>query len=151
MTRETRGFSRDAAGFSSYDGDLRLPLGLALGSPIFPSGCEGTQSLLKLMSTESVMPSNHLILCVPFSSCFQSFPASVPLEWLRGSLAHRRALCGTHGSLRMMHGGGSARSCCAFTHRVAFEDQFPIHGVGGEGIVCGASWQRSQGRCISTS
>ena len=30
-----------AAGFSSYDGDLSLPLGLALGSPIFPSGCEG--------------------------------------------------------------------------------------------------------------
>ena len=26
---------------SSYDGDLRLPLGLSLGSPIFPSGCEG--------------------------------------------------------------------------------------------------------------
>ena len=38
---EPRGFSRDAAGFSSYDGDLSLPLGLALGSPIFPSGCEG--------------------------------------------------------------------------------------------------------------
>ena len=36
-----RGFSRVAAGFSSYDGHLRLPLGLALGSPIFPSGCEG--------------------------------------------------------------------------------------------------------------
>ena len=33
--------SRVAAGFSSYDGDLSLPLGLALGSPIFPSGCEG--------------------------------------------------------------------------------------------------------------
>ena len=30
-----------AAAFSSYDGDLSLPLGLALGSPIFPSGCEG--------------------------------------------------------------------------------------------------------------
>ena len=28
------------------------------------------------MSIESVMPSNHLILCVPFSSCLQSFPAS---------------------------------------------------------------------------
>ena len=27
--------------YSSYDGDLSLPLGLALGSPIFPSGCEG--------------------------------------------------------------------------------------------------------------
>ena len=33
-------------------------------------------SLLKLMSTESVMPSNHLILCRPLSSCLQSFPAS---------------------------------------------------------------------------
>ena len=38
---EPRGFSRVAAGYSSYDGDLSLPLGLALGSPIFPSGCEG--------------------------------------------------------------------------------------------------------------
>ena len=33
-------------------------------------------SLLKLMSIELVMPSNHLILCRPFSSCLQSFPAS---------------------------------------------------------------------------
>ena len=33
-------------------------------------------SLLKLMSIESVMPSNHLILCRPFSSPPQSFPAS---------------------------------------------------------------------------
>ena len=30
----------------------------------------------KLVSTELVMPSNHLILCRPFSSCLQSFPAS---------------------------------------------------------------------------
>ena len=29
-----------------------------------------------LMSTELVMPSNHLILCQPLSSRFQSFPAS---------------------------------------------------------------------------
>ena len=34
------------------------------------------QSLLKLMSIESVMPSNHLILCHPFSFCLQSCPAS---------------------------------------------------------------------------
>ena len=33
-------------------------------------------SLLKLMSTESVMPSNHLIFCHPFSSCLESSPAS---------------------------------------------------------------------------
>ena len=32
-----------------------------------------SQSLLKLMSIDSMMPSNHLI---PFSSCLQSFPAS---------------------------------------------------------------------------
>ena len=35
-----------------------------------------SQSSPKPMSIESVMPSNHLILCRPFSSCPQSFPAS---------------------------------------------------------------------------
>ena len=35
-----------------------------------------SRSLLNLMSIKSVMPSNHLILCCPFSSCLQSFPAS---------------------------------------------------------------------------
>ena len=35
-----------------------------------------SQSSLKFMSIDSVMPSNHLILCQPFSSCLQSFPAS---------------------------------------------------------------------------
>ena len=35
-----------------------------------------TQSLLKLMSIESVMPSSHLILHCPLLSCLQSFPAS---------------------------------------------------------------------------
>ena len=33
-------------------------------------------SLLQPMSIELVMPSNHLILCCPFSSHLQSFPAS---------------------------------------------------------------------------
>ena len=33
-------------------------------------------SLLKLMSIELVMPSNHLSSVIPFSSCLQSFPAS---------------------------------------------------------------------------
>ena len=35
-----------------------------------------SRSLLKLMFIESVIPSNHHILCHPFSSCHQSFPAS---------------------------------------------------------------------------
>ena len=33
-------------------------------------------SLLKLMSIESVMPSNHLTLCRPLLLCLQSFPTS---------------------------------------------------------------------------
>ena len=46
-----------------------------------------SQSLLKLMSTDSMMPSNHLILCWPFSSCPQSFSASrsFPVSWLFAS------------------------------------------------------------------
>ena len=46
-----------------------------------------SQSLLKFMSVESVVPSNHLILCCPFSSCPQSFPASgsFSVSWLFAS------------------------------------------------------------------
>ena len=46
----------------------------------------------------------------------------MPLELFRGPQAPRRAVCGTRGSFRTMHGGVSAPSCCAFTHRVAFEE-----------------------------
>ena len=35
-----------------------------------------SQSSPKLTSIESVLPSSHLILCLPFSSCPQSLPAS---------------------------------------------------------------------------
>ena len=40
-----------------------------------------------LLEFESVMLSNHLILCHPFSSCSQSFPASgsFPVRWLLAS------------------------------------------------------------------
>ena len=34
------------------------------------------QKLLKFTSIELVMPSNHPILCCPFSSCLRAFPAS---------------------------------------------------------------------------
>ena len=46
----------------------------------------------------------------------------MPLESFRGSQAPCRAVCGTCGFLRTMHGGVSAPSCCAFTHRVSFEE-----------------------------
>ena len=41
-----------------------------------------SKSVLKLMFIESVMPSNHFILCLFF--CLQSFPgsASFPISWL---------------------------------------------------------------------
>ena len=41
MAGEPRGFSRVTAGFSSYDGEFRMPLVLAQASPIFHSSCEG--------------------------------------------------------------------------------------------------------------
>ena len=46
-----------------------------------------SQSLLKLTSVESVMPSNHLILCHSFLLLPQSFPASgsFPVSWLFAS------------------------------------------------------------------
>ena len=50
---------------------------------------------------------------------------NVSLSELRELVMDREAwraaihVCGTRGSLRTMHGGGSAPSCCAFTHRVA--------------------------------
>ena len=44
-------------------------------TPGFP-GLHISLNLLKLTSIESVMPSNYLILCRPFSSCLQSFPVS---------------------------------------------------------------------------
>ena len=45
------------------------PCQASLSFTVFPT-------LLKLMSIESGMLSNHLILCPPFSSCPESFPAS---------------------------------------------------------------------------
>jgi len=41
-----------------------------------PLSFTSSWSLLRFMSIESVMPSNHFILCCPFSSCLQSSPAS---------------------------------------------------------------------------
>ena len=50
-----------------------------------------SQSLLKLMSIELMMPSNHLILCWPFCPCLLSFPASGSflMSWLFASGGQR--------------------------------------------------------------
>ena len=52
----------------------------------------------------------------------------------------RRAVCGTRGSLRTRHGGGSAPSCCAFTHILECEVKWALESTttnkasGGDGI-----------------
>ena len=63
-----------------------------------------SQSLLKLMSIESVMPSNHLILCRPLPLRLQSFPASRSFQmsqffasdtgddWQRGKLLNEKSI-----------------------------------------------------------
>ena len=43
------------------------------------------QSLLKLMSIESVMPSNHLILCLPLLLRLQSFQHQGLFKWVSSS------------------------------------------------------------------
>ena len=39
-----------------------------------------SHSSLRLLSIKSVMPSSHLILCRPLSSCLQSFPGSFQMS-----------------------------------------------------------------------
>ena len=73
MTGESRGFSQGAAGFSSYDGEFRLPLVLAQGSPIFHSSCEGELGLTPfrplsgLQETPVVTREESGVLCFPSS------------------------------------------------------------------------------------
>ena len=57
MTGEPRGFSRVEAEFSSYYWELRLPLVLAQGAPIFYSSCEGELGI----ALESLQGKRHLI------------------------------------------------------------------------------------------
>ena len=64
--------------FSSVQSLSRVPF---FGTPWITAhqaslSITNSRSSLKLTSIESVMPSSHLILCCPFSSCPQSLPAS---------------------------------------------------------------------------
>jgi len=74
MTGEPRGFSRVTAGFSSYDGEFRLPLVLAQASPIFHSSCEGKLGIALSIDCRANRP--HLGLCPE---------ANVPLQGRQGS------------------------------------------------------------------
>ena len=65
--------------FSSVQSFTHVRLFATLWTAAFQASLSITnsRSLLKLMSIESVMPSNHLILCRPLLLPPQSFPASV--------------------------------------------------------------------------
>ena len=77
-----------------------------------------SQSLPKLMSIESVMPSNHLILCRPLLLPPSIFPsmkeyASVKLHLAR-PLALRQLLCAFHTRLHLLEACASVRLVCSF-------------------------------------
>ena len=61
---------------------VRLLSHVQLFATLWTAACQAplfltfSQSWLKFMSIESVMLSNHFILCCPLSYCPQSFPAS---------------------------------------------------------------------------
>ena len=66
--------------YQSFRSFSHVPWGLFVApcTPALQASQSITNSLnlLKLMSIELVMLSNNLILCYPFCSCLQSFPAS---------------------------------------------------------------------------
>ena len=74
-----------------------------------------SQSPPKLMSIESVMPSNHLVLCHPLSSCPQSFPAS-----------------GSFQMSQLFTSGGQSIGVSASTSvlPVNIQDRFPLGWIG---------------------
>ena len=59
--------------------------------------------LLKLMSTESVMPSNHLILCHLFLLLFSIFPYQGLFQWVRSSPGGQNIKASTSASVLPMN------------------------------------------------
>ena len=77
------------------------------------------QSLLKLMSIESMMPSNYPILCHPFSSCPQPFPASESFPMSRIFISGGQSIGASASAIRCM---GRCK-ICFLTSRPLF---FPL-------------------------
>ena len=84
-------------------------------------------------------------LCDPMDGSPAGSPVPGILQARTLECAPRRAVCGTRGSLRTMPGGGSAHSCCAFTHRVAFEE-----GSGPRVLLKGGPGNRGRSACRTT-
>ena len=90
-------------------GPLGTPLGLSQRKRASPRGEAGTSGFLSVSDSDRRVPA-ELGQESQASSCLRK---GTPLasRVARGSHAPRRAVCGTRGALRTMHGGGSAPSC----------------------------------------
>ena len=91
-----------------------------VSDPLWPRGLQHTsspitnsRSLLKLMSIESVMPSNHLILCHPLIHQPSSFPAS-----------------GSFPMSRLFAAGGQSIGASASVLPMNIQDWFPLGWTG---------------------
>ena len=83
-----------------------------------------SRSLPKLMSIESVMASNHLILCVPFSSCLQSFPTSGSFQ-----MSQLFALCGQNIGVSALLSGPSNKYSGLISFRSDWLDLLAVQGT----------------------
>ena len=108
MTGEPIGFLQVAKGFSNYDGEFRMPLLLAQGSPIFDSSFEGALGI----ALESLQAHRlYLGLCpeanVPlqrrqgYQGCLPDSPGesglfSIGSKELHAPLESRRVSLGAH-------------------------------------------------------
>ena len=101
-------------------GPLGTPLGVAQRKRASPRGEAGTSGFLCVSDSDRRVPA-ELGQESQASSCLRKGTPLVS-RVAQGVSGPSSSVCGTHGSLRTMHGGGSAPSCCAFTHRVAFEE-----------------------------
>ena len=101
-------------------GPLGTSLGLAQWKRASPRGEAGTSVFLSVSESDDRVPAelgqeSYASFCLRKGTPLAS-------RGVKGFQAPGRSVCGTRGSFLMMHGGVSAPSCCAFTHRVAFEE-----------------------------
>ena len=81
----------------------------------------------KPMSIESVIPSNHLNLCCPFSSCPQSFPASAsfPMRQLFASGGQSIGASASASALPMNIQGWFPLGLTSLTSLLSSQESFP--------------------------
>ena len=91
-------------------------------------------SLLKLMSIRSVIPSKHPILCCPFSSCPQCFPA-----------------LGSFTMSQLFESGGQIIGASALVLPLNIQGWFPLELTGFISFTPRDSQEYFQHRCLKTS